>query len=203
MTLPNEERGLAPQDLGIGRLFERVRDAIIVADANTGRIVLWNPAAEQIFGYSSAETMGMSVEELVPDYLKARHRAGIAGYRETGHGNYIDSDTMLDLPAVCKTGEEIRVEMTLSSIEPVRETAAEGRFVLAILRDATDRKQAEEKLRESEEHYRLVARALNEAIWDSDFLADKQTWDGAFETMFGYPLREETNAAWWEERIHP
>jgi PAS domain S-box-containing protein len=203
MTLPNEGEVLAPQDLGIGRLFERVRDAIIVADANTGRIVLWNPAAEQIFGYSSAEAMGMSVEELVPDHLKARHRAGIAGYRETGHGNYIDSDTMLDLPAVRKTGEEIRVEMTLSSIEPVRETAAEGRFVLAILRDATDRKQAEEKLRESEEHYRLVARALNEAIWDSDFLADKQSWDGAFENIFGYPLREETNAAWWEEHIHP
>ena len=34
-------------------------------------------------------------------------------------------------------------------------------------------------------------------------MADKQTWDGAFETIFGYPLREETNGAWWEERIHP
>jgi PAS domain S-box-containing protein len=203
MTMPNEERGLAPQDLGIGRLFESIRDAIIVADASTGKIVLWNPAAEHIFGYSSAEAMGMSVDELVPDSLKARHRAGMTGYRETGHGRYIDSNTVLDLPAVCRTGEEIRVELTLSPIEPVRETTAEGPFVLAIVRDATNRKQAEEKLRESEEHYRLVARATNEAIWDSDLLADKQTWDGAFETMFGYPLREETNGAWWEERIHP
>ncbi len=39
-----------PQDLGIGRLFERVRDAVIVADAHSGRIVLWNPAATEIFG---------------------------------------------------------------------------------------------------------------------------------------------------------
>jgi PAS domain S-box-containing protein len=100
-------------------------------------------------------------------------------------------------------GEEIRVELTLSPIEPVDGAAVEGRFVLAILRDATERKEAEEKLRESEEHYRLVARATNEAIWDTDLLADKQTWDGAFETMFGYPLREETNGAWWEEHIHP
>jgi PAS domain S-box-containing protein len=203
MTLPNEERGLAPQDLGIGRLFESIRDAVIVADANTGRIVLWNPAAEKIFGYATAEALGMRVEELVPNYLKARHRAGMASYRETGHGRYIDSNMVLDLPAVCKAGEEIRVELTLSPIEPVREAASEGRFVLAIVRDATSRKQAEEKLRESEEHYRLVARATNEAIWDSDLLADKQTWDGAFETMFGYPLREETNSAWWEEHIHP
>jgi PAS domain S-box-containing protein len=136
-----------PQDLGIGHLFERVRDAIIVADAQTGRIALWNPAAETIFGYSRAEALGMSVEELVPDYLKARHRAGMAGYRDTGHGRYIDSNKVLDLPAVRKGGEEIRVELTLSPIEPVDGAAVDGRFVLAIVRDATDRKRAEEEVR--------------------------------------------------------
>jgi PAS domain S-box-containing protein len=203
MTLPNEGELLAPQDLGIRHLFESIRDAIIVADAHTGRIALWNTAAESIFGYSRAEALGMSVEELIPNYLKARHQAGMAGYRKTGHGSYINSNTLLDLPAVSKTGKEIRVELTLSPIEPVGGAAVEGRLVLAIVRDATNRNQAEEKLRESEERYRLVARATNEAIWDSDLLADKQTWDGAFETIFGYPLRDETNGAWWEERIHP
>ena len=203
MALPNDGGVLAPRDLGMGHLFESVRDAVIVADANTGSMVLLNPAAEAIFGYSTAEALGMSVEELVPDYLKARHRAGMAGYRDTGHARYIDSNTALDLPAVRKSGEEICVELTLSPIEPVDGAAVEGRFVLAIVRDATDRKRAEEDLRESEERYRLIARATNEAIWDSDLLSDKQTWNGAFETMFGYPLREETNGAWWEERVHP
>jgi len=203
MALPNDGGVLAPRELGMGHLFESVRDAVIVADANTGSMVLWNPAAEAIFGYSTAEALGMSVEELVPDYLKARHRAGMAGYRDTGHARYIDSNTALDLPAVRKSGEEICVELTLSPIEPVDGAAVEGRFVLAIVRDATDRKRAEEDLRESEERYRLIARATNEAIWDSDLLADRQTWDGAFETMFGYPLQIETNGAWWEERVHP
>ena len=101
------------------RTTESIRDAIIVADAHTGRIALWNTAAESIFGYSRAEAQGMSVEELIPDYLKARYRAGMAGYRKTGHGSYIDTSTVLDLPAVSKTGEEIRVELTLSPIEPV------------------------------------------------------------------------------------
>ncbi len=145
--LPNEGEVLAPRDLGMGRLFESIRDAVIVADANTGGIVLWNPAAEEIFGYSTAEALGMSVEELVPGYLKARHRAGMAGYRDTGHGRYIDSSKVLDLPAVRKNGEEIRVELTLSPIEPVDEAAAEGRFVLAIVRDATERKRAEDQVR--------------------------------------------------------
>ena len=59
------------------------------------------------------------------------------------------------------------------------------------------------ELYESEQRYRLVARATNEAIWDSDLLSDRQTWNGAFGSLFGYPLREETNGAWWEERVHP
>ncbi len=77
---------LRPRDLGIGHLFERVRDAVIVADAHTGRIVLWNQAATGIFGYSVPEALEMNVEELVPERLRERHRAGLARYRETGHG---------------------------------------------------------------------------------------------------------------------
>lgn len=46
-----------PQDLGIGSLFETVRDAIIVAEAATGRIVLCNPAATEILGYSPEEAL--------------------------------------------------------------------------------------------------------------------------------------------------
>ncbi len=70
-----------PRDLGIGRLFERVRDAVIVADAATGTIVLWNPAAETLFGYTAAEVVGRSIELLVPERLRARHREGLARYR--------------------------------------------------------------------------------------------------------------------------
>ena len=137
---------MRPQDLGIGKLFASVRDATIVADAATGRIVLWNPAATEIFGYSSSDALGMSVENLVPTHLKERHRAGISRYRDTGYGPYIDSNTVLDLPAVRKTGEEIRVELTLSPIEPTPDSEAKGRFVLAILRDVTERKRAEEEV---------------------------------------------------------
>jgi PAS domain S-box-containing protein len=68
-----DDRNLRPQDLGIGRLFESVRDAVIVAEA-TGKIALWNPAATEIFGYSPSEALKMNVEALVPDHLKKLHR---------------------------------------------------------------------------------------------------------------------------------
>src|SRR5829696_10496019 len=53
---------MRPQDLGIGRLFERIQDAVIVAGARTQRIVLWNSAATNIFGYSASEAHELSVE---------------------------------------------------------------------------------------------------------------------------------------------
>ena len=140
---------LHPQDLGIGKLFERIRDAVIVADAESQRIVLWNPAAAMMFGYSSSEALELKVEALVPEPLKAQHRAGIARYAKTGHGPYIDSQEVLDLPAVRKDGEKISVELSLSPISPVHEVDGNGgRFVLAIIRDITERKRMEEEVRQ-------------------------------------------------------
>jgi PAS domain S-box-containing protein len=140
---------LRPEDLGFGRLFERIQDAVIVADAGTQRIVLWNAAAARMFGYSASEALKLRVEELVPEPLKDAHRAGITRYARTGHGQYIDSDAPLDLPAVKKNGEEISVELSLSPIRPVHDADGdEARFVLAIIRDVTKRKGAEEAVRQ-------------------------------------------------------
>src|SRR5919107_2746338 len=136
---------LRPEDLGFGTLFERIRDAVIVAEASTQRIVLWNAAAAKMLGYSASEALKLRVEELVPESLKDAHRAGITRYARTGHGRYIDSDAPLDLPAVKKSGQEIRVELSLSPIRPVHDADdGEAQFVLAIIRDVTERKRAEE-----------------------------------------------------------
>lgn len=61
------EGAATPEQFGIGRLFWRIREAVVVADAVSGRIVLWNPAAEALFGYRAAEAVGRSVELLIPD----------------------------------------------------------------------------------------------------------------------------------------
>jgi PAS domain S-box-containing protein len=136
-----------PQDLGIGSLFERIQDAVIVAVAKTQRIVLWNPAATNIFGYSASEALELRVEDLVPEYLKDQHRRGIAHYAQTGHGPYIESHRPLELPAITKGGKEVYVELSLSSIEPEGEIDTNERFVLAIIRDITERKRMEEEVR--------------------------------------------------------
>lgn len=131
---------LEPRDLGIGRLFSAIRDAVIVGDASTGRIVLWNPAAEALFGYSEAEAIGTLIEVLVPEALKAPHRSGLSRYREVGHGHLVDTSVPVELPARRKDGQEITIDLTLGSMGDVEQG---GPYVLATIRDATARKQAE------------------------------------------------------------
>src|SRR5579884_2323410 len=114
---PPGAAGAQPGEFGIGRLFWQIREAVIVADADTGRIILWNPAAEALFGYSVEEAQTLTVDVLVPDELRARHRAGMARYRDTGHGPFVDSGIPLDVPARRKGGGEIAVELTLAPID--------------------------------------------------------------------------------------
>ena len=159
---------MRPRDLGIGKLFERIHDAAIVAHAKTQRIVLWNQAATNIFGYSTSEALELRVEALVPERLKDQHRAGIARYAETGHGTYIDSPGPLELPALSKGGEEIYVELSLSPIGLVSEADDSERYVLAIVRDITARLRAEEEVR------RLTGDLENRVVQRTEQLQERE-----------------------------
>jgi PAS domain S-box-containing protein len=182
---------LRPEDLGFGRLFERVRDAVIVADAITQRIILWNAAAAKMFGYSPSEALKLRVEALVPEPLKAAHREGITRYAETGHGPYIDSDALLDLPAVRKNGQEIYVELSLSPIGLVDDTNGGRRFVLAVVRDVTERKLAEEALRQNEERFRLLVEGVKDyAIFMLDPDGKVASWNEGAHHIKGYRQQE-------------
>src|SRR5829696_4032161 len=182
---------MRPEELGIGELFGRIREAVIVADARSQRIVLWNPAATNIFGYSISEALELNIEKLVPEPLKAQHRAGITRYAETGHGSYIDSRRLLELPALTKSGEEIYVELSLSPIGLVDDTNGGRRFVLAIVRDVTERKRAEEALRQNEERFRLLVEGVKDyAIFMLDPEDKVASWNEGAHRIKGYSQQE-------------
>ena len=171
-------------------MFESIRDAVVVAEADTGQIVLWNPAATEIFGYSPTEALELRVDDLVPDRLKAQHRAGLDRYRETGHGPYVDSRVLLDLPAVHKTGEEIRIEMSLAPVSPIDDAAASGRLALAIIRDTTERKRIEERLRESEGRFRALIQNALDIIMVTDADGTIRYMSPSVERTLGYRPEE-------------
>ncbi|HET6406104.1 MAG TPA: PAS domain-containing sensor histidine kinase [Candidatus Thermoplasmatota archaeon] len=126
----SKQHPLTPSAVGFGRLFERVRDAVIVAD-DRGRIVLWNPAAAALFGYTTEEACRHDLSIIIPQRLRERHDAGMRRFRETGTGPLIEAGAVLELPALRKDGSEIVIELTLSRLD-------DG-YVMGIVRDITER----------------------------------------------------------------
>src|SRR5215208_6192833 len=173
------------------QLLESVRDAVVVVDARSGRIVLWNAAATKIFGYSSSEARHHSWTVIVPERLKAQCEAGMARYRDTGHGPYIDSHVVLDLPAVRKDGEEITIEIALSPISLSHNMENHGRLVLAIIRDVTERKEVEKVIKESEERFRSLVQNTSDIITILDADGTIDYISPAVERVTGYKPEEQ------------
>lgn len=133
--------GFRPEDFGIGKLFSRIQDAVIVGDARDGQIVLWNPGAERLFEYETEEALKMKIHDLVPEEFREAHLAGLERFNRTGRGDLIDSGRMVELPAIRKSGQRVEIEFSLSRIGGATEEMTP--FVLAILRDVSLRKEAE------------------------------------------------------------
>ncbi|MEW6706098.1 MAG: PAS domain S-box protein [Pseudomonadota bacterium] len=95
-------------------LFSAYPDALLLVDRG-GRIVLANPSAARLLGYSVEELQGLSVEELVPDSIRSRH----AAYRDAYDRNPRPRPmgTQMDLVAKRRDGSEVMVEIALSPLQ--------------------------------------------------------------------------------------
>src|ERR1700732_962585 len=102
--------------LGPGWLFASIRDAVIVADAETGRIALWNPAATHLLGFEPDEGGGLALGELIHDL----HQTPQWDPARTGG----TSECSVDLFARRKHGDDVCVEVTLSPLNSAAEQHA-------------------------------------------------------------------------------
>ena len=129
----------------LGELLESAPDAILELDPE-GRIVLLNRMAEQLFGYTREEMLAQRVDALVPDAIRGAHK----GHRAQYHSHPVTRPmgSGLKLEARRKDGSHFPVEISLSSVK-----SGDGIRVTAIIRDITERKEMESRLRAVEEKY--------------------------------------------------
>lgn len=122
-------------------LLEAAPDAVVIVDAN-GEIILVNAMVTKLFGYTRSELIGQLIECLIPERFRERHVEMRKAY--AANPTTRPMGRQLDLVALNKSGDEFPGEISLSPIYSER-----GLLITAIIRDITERKQAEEALRKT------------------------------------------------------
>jgi two-component system, cell cycle sensor histidine kinase and response regulator CckA len=135
-------RELEKSEARFRAVSESATDGLLTTDIHN-RIVYANPAAHHIFSYADGELVGRDVTELMPEEVAKRHRAGMARYLETGNRS-VDWSGM-EFPALRADGSEIAVEVSFATYE-----IGEVRYLTAIVRDVTERRRLQERLRQSQ-----------------------------------------------------
>ena len=119
-------------------IVEIALDALITMD-HEGRIVEFNPAAEQIFGYRSSEVIGrLLAEVIIPPALREQHQRGLAHYLATGEAPVLGK--RIEIVGQRVDGSVVPVELSI-----IRMPGAGAPMFTGFLRDITERKQAEQK----------------------------------------------------------
>ena len=184
MTGPLADKGASEHAKALfERLFIASPDAIVVTSSD-GRISAVNPATERLFGYRGLELIGNYVEMLIPVRFRSQHPRHRNTYAAKPSARPMG--TGLELFGLRKDGTEFPVDIMLSPVDTSGETT-----VLTVVRDITERKQADAALRASEERFRLlIDGARDYAIFILDPEGRVATWNPGAERIKGYRAEE-------------
>lgn len=160
--------------VAVENLLEALPDGVVIVDA-TGRIVYANALVEVMSGYRRDEVLGNPVELLVPERFRALHTSHRAGYVENPRARPMGVN--LDIFLRRKDGTEFPADIALSPLH-----TSSGMVVVAALRDATERKEAQARL------HRLAV------LEDRERIA-KELHDGVIQALFAVGMNLQATEA--------
>jgi PAS domain S-box-containing protein len=124
------------------RILDRSPDAILICD-RAGTVRYWNAAAERVFGFGITEALGVSMNLIIPERLRARHWAAWEVTMRTGITRY-GGGQLLAVPALHKDGRQLSIEFSIQLVPDGRDQIE---WVVAVIRDVTERYGREKALR--------------------------------------------------------
>jgi len=166
-------------------LFEAAPDAYYLSDLE-GNIVDGNRAAEELLGYKREELIGKNIFEvnlLLPDQISK----ATEGFAQNARGKAVGPN---EFTLIEKDGNQIAVEIRAFPVRIKDQT-----LVLGVARDITERKRAEEAVRESEARYRLLAENTSDLIWIMDMGLRYTYMSPSVTRMRGYTVEEIVGAS--------
>ena len=176
--------------------LDAAMDGTFIFTPDTLRFVYVNEGAVRQLGYSREELLRMSPVDIQVEFDKPQLRAKIEPLVR-GVTRGLNFETVHRR----KDGIDVPVEINLQCVATGQ---AQQPRMIAIVRDITTRKRAEEALHLSEERFRLIARAANDVLWDWDLTTNALWWNDGFKHTFGYDLASiEEGIESWTSRVHP
>ena len=155
---------------------------VFIKDAQKLRIEYWNKASEELFGYTKDEVLGKNDYDFLPEdranNLRAKDRQVLQGGK------------LVDIPASQIITPHRGERIVHTKKVPLLDQRGIPQHLLIICEDITERKRAEEALRESESHYRRIVETASEGVWMFD--ADSKTTfvNSRMAQMLGYKVEE-------------
>jgi len=178
------------------KLVQSSMEGILAFDSE-GRYTVWNPALERIFGISELQRLGKKASDLCPFFHLT---GGVNCYRDALAGKGV---LATDIPYVfAETGKEIFLDAHFSPLLDEGGNAIGG---LAIIRDVTERKRAEDALRRSEAYLAEAQRLSHTGSFAHDPLHGEITyWSEESYRTFGFdPARGPISYGEARSRVHP
>ncbi len=175
------ERSLQENQARLAGIIATAPNGIITIDESR-KIVLFNPFAETIFGCPAEYALGKPLEIFIPERFRHSHAGNVSNFGRTSTSKRMHG-RLESLYGLRVNGEEFPMEAFIS-----QHTIGEDKFYTVILRDITDRKQAEEALKASETRFRALAENIPSAVYIclNDSRYTMLYLNDSIETLTGY-----------------
>ncbi len=189
----SEKRKVQAEIYRLNKAVEESSNEVYIVDDEKYNFTYANKRALENSGYSLGELKQLTPTALNPDLNVERAEQFLQPLRrgET-------KSLLLHTRQQRKDGSWYPAEAHLSLFSYENTSS-----LMVQLIDITERKRTEESLRIINERYRLAAKASNDAIWDWDLTTNRVFWGDGFYTLFGHRFTENSDAASWENNIHP
>lgn len=191
------EEKLKERNFFIESTLMNIPMGIAVSNLSTGKATFINPAFSKAYGWPETELHDVDTffQKIYPDH-EFRKEITEKILKDIQSGN---PEQMFwnDIPVTTQTGEIRYVSAKNILLEELN-------LMISTVQDVTDRFQAEQSLKTSNERFHLATQAVSDAIWDWDVSTKTVLWGRGFSRLFGYPEDlAEVSTNFWDSKVHP